>query len=204
MRSKGKLNQWNDDKAFGFITPNDGGQKVFIHIKSFNNRRQRPKLNQVVTYTLSTDNQGRLCATKASHPGERLTKKRAAKQSNFAIVIAVLFIVTVTLLARLNYVPLIILIGYIGLSVVTFIAYAIDKSRAQQGLWRTPENTLQTLAFLGGWPGALIAQQKLRHKSKKVSFRVVLGATVVMNLSAFAWLFSPSGSELLTVLNNII
>ncbi len=204
MRSKGKLNQWNDDKGFGFITPHGGGQQVFIHIKSFNNCRQRPRLNQVVTYTLSADKQGRLCAIQASHSGERLAKKKAAKQNNFSIVFAVLFIVTVTLLTLLHYMELIILLGYIGLSLVTFIAYAIDKSRAQKDLWRTSESTLQILALFGGWPGALIAQQKLRHKSKKVSFRVVLGVTVLMNISALSWLFSPSGRDVLSVLNNII
>ena len=51
--------------------------------------------------------------------------------------------------------------------------------------------------LLGGWPGALIAQQTLRHKSRKASFRAVFWLTVLVNCGLFIWLFTPSGSELL-------
>ncbi|MEJ1377111.1 MAG: DUF1294 domain-containing protein, partial [Candidatus Sedimenticola sp. (ex Thyasira tokunagai)] len=46
----------------------------------------------------------------------------------------------------------------------------------------------------GGWPGALIAQQKLRHKSKKQPFRVVYWFTVAANCGALVWLLSPGGA----------
>ena len=60
--------------------------------------------------------------------------------------------------------------GAYGLvSLVTFIAYAIDKSAAQANRWRTRESTLHLLAMLGGWPGALLAQHALRHKSRKLA-----------------------------------
>ena len=45
----------------------------------------------------------------------------------------------------------------------------------------------------GGWPGALIAQQTLRHKSKKTSFIIVLWATVIINGVALAWAITPGG-----------
>jgi len=50
---------------------------------------------------------------------------------------------------------------------------AFSKSAARKGAWRTQESTLHLLSLVGGWPGALVAQQKLRHKSKKQSFRFV-------------------------------
>ena len=67
-------------------------------------------------------------------------------------------------------------------SVVTFCAYALDKSAARGGRWRTPESTLQGLALIGGWPGALLAQQWLRHKSSKPRFLALFWAIVVLNL----------------------
>jgi len=58
MRYQGKITAWKDDQGYGFITPNIGGDKVFVHIKSFVSRRQRPALEQIVTYELSRDERG--------------------------------------------------------------------------------------------------------------------------------------------------
>lgn len=96
--------------------------------------------------------------------------------------------------------PPIIFAIYIGLSIITYIIYAMDKSAANKGTWRTQESTLHLLALAGGWPGALVAQQKLRHKSKKESFRFVFWVTVLLNFGVFVWLFSSAGSDLLNSL----
>jgi uncharacterized membrane protein YsdA (DUF1294 family) len=86
----------------------------------------------------------------------------------------------------------------------TYAAYALDKSAAKKGAWRTQESTLHLLALAGGWPGALIAQQTLRHKSKKKSFRIVFWVTAALNLAGFVWLFSPSGAGLLRLLQKSV
>ncbi|WP_417910014.1 DUF1294 domain-containing protein [Candidatus Electronema sp. PJ] len=70
---------------------------------------------------------------------------------------------------------------YLLISLLTFVIYAKDKSAAAKGSWRIPENTLHFLALIGGWPGALLAQQVLRHKSKKQPFRFVFYLTVLLN-----------------------
>ena len=57
-------------------------------------------------------------------------------------------------------------------SLVSFGQYWHDKSRAQQGHWRTPEKILQLTALIGGWPGALLAQQVFRHKTRKLAFQL--------------------------------
>jgi uncharacterized membrane protein YsdA (DUF1294 family) len=80
---------------------------------------------------------------------------------------------------------------------VTFMAYALDKSAAQRGTWRTKETTLHLLALVGGWPGALLAQQLLRHKSSKTQFRHVFWATVLINVAGFVMIYSPLGKRLL-------
>jgi len=73
-------------------------------------------------------------------------------------------------------------------SVACFIAYAIDKRAAIRQQQRTPERTLLLLGLAGGWPGALLAQQWLRHKSSKTSFLAWFWLTVVLNLAALIWL----------------
>jgi uncharacterized membrane protein YsdA (DUF1294 family) len=78
---------------------------------------------------------------------------------------------------------------YLIITLLTFVIYAKDKSAAKKGSWRIPESTLHLLSLLGGWPGALIAQQTLRHKSKKQPFRFVFCITVFLNCSVFAFLF---------------
>ena len=83
------------------------------------------------------------------------------------------------------------------LGIATFIAYAADKSAAASGSWRTPESTLHALALAGGWLGALLAQQFLRHKSTKAQFRQVFWATVLLNVVGLVVLASPIRQSLL-------
>ncbi|MEO7185722.1 MAG: DUF1294 domain-containing protein [Rhodoferax sp.] len=77
------------------------------------------------------------------------------------------------------------------MSLITFVVYASDKSAAKTQRWRTSEATLHMLALMGGWPGALLAQQWLRHKSSKRVFRTVLWTTVVLNVAGLLLLCSP-------------
>jgi len=56
------------------------------------------------------------------------------------------------------------------------------------------------LALAGGWPGALLAQQLLRHKSTKVEFRKVFWGTVIINVAGFALWCSPFGQPLRALL----
>jgi len=80
----------------------------------------------------------------------------------------------------------------LAINLLTFCMYWADKRAAQAGQWRTPEKTLQLLALAGGWPGAWLAQQVLRHKSSKQPFRVVYWLMVLSHgLLLGAWLFWP-------------
>ncbi len=45
MRIKGKIASWDNDKGYGFITPNDGGKRIFVHIKGFVSRKKSPEIN---------------------------------------------------------------------------------------------------------------------------------------------------------------
>ena len=52
------------------------------------------------------------------------------------------------------------------LSIITFIAYGVDKSKAKKGQYRTKEKTLLSLSFFGGAFGGYPAMLIFRHKTK--------------------------------------
>jgi uncharacterized membrane protein YsdA (DUF1294 family)/cold shock CspA family protein len=204
MRTKGKMTNWNDDKGFGFVTPRSGGNQVFVHITAFSNRKRRPELNELVTYALSADKHGRPCAVNATLPGDRLPKKTKRKNASLSPVGAALFLVIVGVSVLTAKIPAFIFALYMVASLLTFIMYAVDKSSAKKGSRRTQESTLHLLSIAGGWPGALVAQQKLHHKTRKQSFRLVFWLTVLLNCGAFVWLFTPTGATALQSLIDMV
>ena len=68
------------------------------------------------------------------------------------------------------------------MSLATFFAYGKDKGQAATGGRRIPERTLHLMAFLGGWPGAICGQRQFRHKTQKISFRIVFWIVVIMHI----------------------
>jgi uncharacterized membrane protein YsdA (DUF1294 family) len=70
------------------------------------------------------------------------------------------------------------------MSFVAFVFYGLDKRRARTDGRRVPETTLQLLALVGGWPGALLGQRVFRHKTQKLGFRIVFWLCVVLHLAA--------------------
>jgi uncharacterized membrane protein YsdA (DUF1294 family) len=79
---------------------------------------------------------------------------------------------------------------YVAMSLITFAAYALDKAAARRGAQRISEQTLLLLGILCGWPGALVAQQVLRHKTRKRTFRRAFWRTVVLNVLLLAALLT--------------
>src|SRR4051812_16248756 len=106
----------------------------------------------------------------------------------FSLLAFALIYVAATLIWQVPYA----VAGVYGVaSVACFIAYALDKAAAKAGRWRTEEVTLLTLGLMCGWPGAVLAQVWLRHKSQKASFRGQFWSTVLVNIGAFVSLTSP-------------
>ena len=192
MRTQGKIAYWNEDKGYGFIQPETDTKRVFVHIRAFGKRAERPALDEKVSYALSTDKQGRPCAVKVKRAGE----KRPGKNYSGYVLFALIFLSVVGVSVLAAGMPVEVLYLYLAASIITFIIYAKDKSAARQRRWRTKENKLHLLALIGGWPGALVAQQTLRHKSQKTEFRVVFWVTVVLNCGVYVWLFTPTGATI--------
>lgn len=113
-----------------------------------------------------------------------------------ALIVAAAFLAFVGAAAYLGKLPLAVLAVYLAASLIAFVAYALDKSAARKGEWRTQEGTLHLFGVIGGWPGALAAQRLLRHKTRKRSFQVVFWMMVFINCAALGWLLSPDGEAM--------
>jgi uncharacterized membrane protein YsdA (DUF1294 family)/cold shock CspA family protein len=191
---KGRIADWNDEKGFGFITPESGGKKVFFHINAYSSRHKRPLRNLEVQYFLSLDPKGRACAVDVVPTNGHKDNGREIRQKFTAVALFAGFAAMLSFLFQIHRLPLEIVYLYIVMSALAFFLYAKDKNAAESGTWRTSENTLHFVSILGGWPGAKIAQSFLRHKSKKLSFRILYWATVCINCGALFWLITPRGS----------
>ena len=97
----------------------------------------------------------------------------------FALLCALpLFGALVLGLRAVSWVPM---IAYGVVSAVAFLLYWSDKRKARTDAWRIPENVLHAVELAGGWPGALLAQQVFRHKTRKVSFQMAFWFIVLLH-----------------------
>jgi cold shock CspA family protein len=69
MRFDGKLEKWNDDRGFGFITPLHGGEPVFVHVSAFQRDSRRPKIGEALTFELESARDGKKSAVNVQRPG---------------------------------------------------------------------------------------------------------------------------------------
>ena len=191
MRYAGRIAEWNDARGFGFIEPNGGGDRAFVHVRAFP-RGRRPVEGARVTYAVQRDERQRLNAIDV-----RLANAASAKSQSDATPsrlprkwIGVAALAFLALAVWQQKMPMPVLLVYGAMSLVALTAYSVDKSRAQRDAWRTPESTLHFLAIAGGWPGALVAQDLFRHKRSKADFQAMFWVTVVANIAALAWWLS--------------
>jgi uncharacterized membrane protein YsdA (DUF1294 family)/cold shock CspA family protein len=179
MRHNGVLVKWNEDKGFGFVQMANSQQQTFAHIKEFENRRRKPKVGDEVTFKLQQQPDGKLRATGVAYVRESVDWWMLP-----ILIIAFGYIGGVGYASLVTDFPVEVSWAFALLSAVTYLLYALDKRAAQNKNQRTPEKVLHWLSVLGGWPGALIAQQQFRHKTRKTSFRVGFYFTVILNIAA--------------------
>lgn len=84
----------------------------------------------------------------------------------------------------------VILFSYIGIMcLVSFILFGADKSKAKRHAWRIPEKVLFGSALIGGALGALIGMQVFRHKTKHLSFKILIPLFLVLNIVAVFFIY---------------
>lgn len=200
MRDQGRLVEWLDEQGYGFIQPNDLSKgRVFLHIKDFARPGPRPIVGCALEYTVMVDGQGRYRASEVKYlkVGQTLNARQTTvKPSDKAPLqpMQIACVVYIVGLAALSLAGLLSGLWLLLISIMNAMSYwfyAQDKEAAQLGNRRVPENTLHVLAFLGGWPAAWLAQQKLRHKTQKQPFRKIYFCTIALNILLILWLISP-------------
>jgi uncharacterized membrane protein YsdA (DUF1294 family)/cold shock CspA family protein len=170
---EGKISQWDDGKGCGWIR--DGDKSVFVQIRDVERGQRRPRVGDEVRFMQGMDSKGRACAKRVA-----LVKQGGRVGIVSWILLAALLVLPVLALAWLP-VPRWWGIGLLAFaSVITYGLYAHDKGRAIAAGWRVPEGTLHLAELLGGWPGAFLAQRRLRHKSSKSSYQVVFWCIVML------------------------
>lgn len=177
-RNTGRIIEWDAHKGFGFL--HDGTHRVFIHHRDFAEHRKTPERGDIVAFTVGQDVTGRTCAKEAV-----ITSVAGKLGLRDFFLLALLLIAPAFAIHRLTelFPPALLIIASTVLSIVTYAMYAWDKHQALNNGWRISEKTLHVLALVGGWPGAFLAQRHLRHKTAKLSFRLIFWLTVAAHQS---------------------
>lgn len=207
----GRIKRWDDDKGFGFIQPIAGGTDVFAHISAMRGDRRPTAGDQVLFVAGRDDKgrlraehvrlAGELAidqpqirvkpraakssTAKAARPTARATRQPSPALRNpltkwliFAALCLLPIVGALRWLANGAMWPALL---YPVVSVLCFFLYWHDKNSAQQGRQRTPEKTLHLVELAGGWPGALVAQQTFRHKTRKLSYQLTFWGIVALH-----------------------
>lgn len=200
MRYQGRLIEWNDERGFGFIEPNGGGERSFCTSRWCAELPHVQPGGQVFNYTLGKDERGHLRALRAEavRPNARTRElQQGPGGSAWRLGAGLAGLAVQVALVLLRGLPVVLIAVLATLNLLTFILYWLDKRAARAEGQRTPENSLHLAALLGGWPAALLAQRLLRHKSIKQPFQTVFWLTVVMNSFMLFWLGTAMGRALL-------
>jgi|SRR5689334_1214151 len=192
MQLKGRISEWNDKRGFGFVAPLHGTARVFVHISAFPPGAKRPETGEFINYSLGQDDRRRVCATKVSYAAREsraaVVRTNGGSATLIASFISGSFLLMVALLAVVGRLWWLVAFAYGVMSIAAYYTYKHDKQAAQAAAWRTNEWTLIVIGLLGGWPGALIARHRFRHKTSKFAFRLAYWLSVGLNVSGLVWL----------------
>lgn len=218
MLLEGELRRWDDAKGYGFIRVGGGQPDVFVHISAFavgtrpkagdrvvfgqvTMDKGKPRAGEAVVKGTAADTSPYRTARAASPPARRRTDRgRPPRDTNTQPLRATPALFAVTLLtlgslaSAVSFVPVspLPLLAYPLASLIAFLLYGHDKIRAIRGGWRVPEALLHLVEFAGGWPGAWLAQQTMRHKTVKASYQATFWFIVSAHVVFWAlWWLLP-------------
>ena len=75
-----------------------------------------------------------------------------------------------------------IIIYFIIINIIGFLAMGIDKLKAKRGSWRIPENTLFMFTILGGGIGTIAGIYIFKHKTKKKKFTIGMPSILILEI----------------------
>lgn len=189
MRFNGRLNEWNDDRGFGFALIPGRTERVFVHIKAFDRPQARPVVTDMLTFELDDGPKGPV-AKRVRRAGESARAAVSGKPSRRAFLIDWTLAIVLVPLQGLGIAQWPLPAWKWALlpvaALVAFFAFNLDKGYARRGEQRTPEATLLLLS-VPGWVGALAAQQLFRHKSSKQAFYGAFRAVGMIEAGVIAW-----------------
>jgi len=173
----GVICQWHDKKGYGFIRVNQAEQQqYFFHISNVRGERAAIQDGLRVSFRLDSSGTRGPSAVDVVLPVGGNAKVRFSR----IVIYAVVPLLLLSLWALVE--PWLVLVYWL-MSFITYIAYFLDKNKAQQGQWRISESSLHLFELLGGWPGALAAQRVLRHKIRKLSYQLVFWLIVTSHVT---------------------
>lgn len=85
-------------------------------------------------------------------------------------------------LLAVSMISLPVAVAYLILSCLLLTLYRFDKRTAEHDGRHLPDVILHLLAFIGGWPGGLIAQLRYRHHNASIRFIRIFWASAVLNV----------------------
>ena len=191
-RREGRLELWNDERGFGFIRADDG-DRLFVHISAIGRIATRPMTGDAVSFATGTGRDGKPAALavtiKGANPVDRSVERRGAPPQEaelrdyLRIGGACVIVVLVFAALIFDRAPLWLLGVYLGLGLVSALAYLDDKRSAKTGHWRVSELRLHLVDLAGGIAGGLVAQLLLRHKTAKSSFATITTAIWLLHVA---------------------
>ncbi|MFK7911172.1 MAG: DUF1294 domain-containing protein [Akkermansiaceae bacterium] len=171
-----KIHSWESGETYGFLK--HGKKGLFLHRRDFAERHKKPEPGDLIHFEVGKDSKGRRCAINAVHhnDGGRFSIP------SLALLTALLCLPLLAILQLSRAHPSIPTWAFAApllVSLITYRFYAADKKHARAKRWRTSESTLHFLELIGGWPGAFIAQRRLRHKCSKENYQSVFWLIVI-------------------------
>jgi len=171
-----RIVEWDRGKGKGLIAFEK--HRIPMCRDDFVAHHKRPEVGDYVDFVLGRDEQGRIHAQQVEHhnDGGRI-------RFWHLLVLAPLLVAPGIALSRLaSRSDWRLVVGCaVGLSIIGFLMYWLDKLRARHGQWRVAETTLHLVALCGGWAGAFLAQRHFRHKTGKLRFQLIFWMIVTLH-----------------------
>lgn len=87
----------------------------------------------------------------------------------------------------------ILLFYLLGVNLLTFIVYGVDKSKARKSRWRIPESVLLMLAVVGGSVGAWMGMRVWHHKTLHLKFKYGIPFIFLLQIAFCIYLWIKMG-----------